>query len=184
VVDKELIQAVKAKNNKAFKHIYDAYVRYVYTIVSLYVGNESDYQDVIQEIFARVFLKIDAYDPEKGDFKHWIRKLSINQCIKYYHKNKRQVETQSIDSNVLRKLSADGDKQEISKEELRGFLKTMPSGYKEVFMLVVIDEYTHKEVGEMLNISPETSRSQLHRAKQWLKENLSKNTLNLMTTVI
>lgn len=64
--------------------------------------------------------------------------------------------------------------------ELLQFLKSMPSGYREIFMLVVIDEYSHKEVGEMLKISPETSRSQLHRAKKWLKEKLSPNTLKLM----
>jgi len=183
-VTENLIAGIKAKNNEAFRQMYEAYVRYVYSIVTRYVRNESDCQDLVQEIFAMVFLKIDTYNAEKGEFKFWLRKLSVNLCIKHYHKNKQRVETESMDSNPIKQVHADDNKPEISRVEILAFLKAMPSGYREVFMLVVIDDYSHKEVGEMLNISPETSRSQLHRAKEWLKEYVSNNSLNLLSSVI
>jgi RNA polymerase sigma factor (sigma-70 family) len=183
-VNENLITAVRANNTDAFKQMYESYIRYVYSIVTLYVSNESDYQDVVQEIFALVFLKIDTYRAEKGEFKHWLRKLSVNQCIKHYNKSKLQIETAPLDLNQLNQLPADDNLHSLSRVDLIVLLKAMPNGYREVFMLVVIDDYSHKEVGELLNISPETSRSQLHRAKQWLHENLSRNTLNLLSSGI
>lgn len=164
--------------------MYEAYIRYVYAIVVRYISNPSDYQDVVQEIFARLFLKIDSYDEAKGEFKYWLRRLTINQCIKHFHKTKTPFDILPIESKAFEQADQSSSTSALTKTELLDFLKAMPSGYKEIFMLVIIDEYTHKEVGEMLNISPETSRSQLHRAKKWLKENFSNDTLRLMSSGI
>lgn len=69
---------------------------------------------------------------------------------------------------------------EFSKKELAQHLSAMPEGYKQIFMLVVIDDYTHQEAARMLDISPQTSRSQLSRAKKWLRDNLSNNDLKIL----
>lgn len=180
--DNSLIKSVKKREPAAFKKMYEAYIRYVYAIVVRYISNPSDHQDVVQEIFARVFLKIDSYDEAKGEFKYWLRRLTINQCIKHFHKTNKPLDILPIESKAFEQADQSSGTSALTKTELLDFLKAMPSGYKEIFMLVVIDEYTHKEVGEMLNISPETSRSQLHRAKKWLKENLSNDTLKLMAS--
>jgi RNA polymerase sigma-70 factor (ECF subfamily) len=182
-VDEHLIEEIKAKNTEAFKRMYNAYIRYVYSIVIRYVRNSSDHQDLIQEIFALVFLKIESFNSNKGDFKIWLRKICINQCINYYHKNKQRIQIESLDTEPPTNIPDEDLQFELSRTELLAFLNAMPAGYREVFMLIVIDEYSHKEVGEILKISPETSRSQLHRAKQWLKENISQNTLKLLTHV-
>lgn len=182
MVDKALIHSVKGRKPAAFKEMYEACIRYVYAIVVRYISNPSDYQDVVQEIFARVFLKIDSYDEAKGEFKYWLRRLTINQCIKHYHKTKQNLDLVQIDSQVLEQVDFSRDSSSMTRADMLKVLTAMPSGYKEIFMLVIIDEFTHKEVGEMLGISPETSRSQLHRARAWLKENISKDTLQLMTT--
>jgi RNA polymerase sigma factor (sigma-70 family) len=174
-VHPDLLSAVKAKESRAFKELYEAYVRYVYTIVNSYQQDPETCRDSIQEIFALVFLNIDSYDESKGAFKLWLRAICVNHCIKTYKREKRQIETQSLSSIAQPHIASEA---ELSREELLHLLKPMPSGYKEVFMLVVVDGYSHKEVGELLNISPETSRSQFSRAKQWLHQNSSRNTLN------
>lgn len=89
-----------------------------------------------------------------------------------------------LDSAMKVQSNLDEGKSTLSKEEIMLYLESMPEGYKQIFMLVIIDEYSHKEVSELLNISPETSRSQLHRAKKWLRENLSNNNLTLLTSGI
>lgn len=162
--------------------MYESCIRYVYSIVARYVSNESDYQDVIQEIFARIFLSINSFDENKGEFKYWLRRLCINQCIKHYHKTGMAIKSVSIDKEARLQPSTGADANSLSSDDILTCLSGMPSGYKEVFMLVVIDEYTHKEVGEMLNISAETSRSQLHRAKKWIRDNLSRNNLNTLVS--
>lgn len=180
VVDQSLINAVKKRNQNAFKKMYECCIRYVYSIVKRYVSNESDHQDVIQEIFARIYLSIDTFDEGKGEFKYWLRRITINECIKYYYKQKSPVKIVPIDSEATTQLNLSEEKIWLSKDEIMQYLNRMPDGYKQIFMLVVIDEYSHQDVSEILNISPETSRSQLHRAKTWLRENLSSNNLKLL----
>lgn len=177
MIDQDLIISIKNGDRAAFKQLYTNSIRYVYSIVRRYVSNESDHQDVIQEIFARVFLRIGQYDIAKGDFKFWLRRLTINQCIEFYRKQKRTVKIVSIESAGEKTITPDRTSSSLTRKEIDDCLKRMPEGYRKVFMLVIIDDYSHQDVAKMLDISAETSRSQLHRAKKWLKENLSTNEL-------
>jgi RNA polymerase sigma factor (sigma-70 family) len=177
VVDSTLIHAVKQRDQRAFGLLYESCIRYVYSIVRRYVANDSDHQDVIQEIFARLFLSIDSFDENKGEFKFWLRRLTINQCIKHYHRHKDSAQVDSLETATNLPSDTREKAATLSEDDILLFLAGMPEGYKQVFMLVVIDEYSHLEVGNALNISPETSRSQLHRAKKWIRENRSKNDL-------
>ena len=174
MIDSSIIDQIINKDNGAFKMMYQKCIRYVYSLVKRYVKNESDHQDVIQEIFARVFLIIKSFDTEKGDFKFWLRRLAINQCLQLYRQGKSPKQfvpienANEIESGVVHALD------ELTKIDIQNNLSKMPEGYRQIFMLVVIDEYSHKEVGKLLNITAETSRSQLSRAKQWLQKKITK----------
>ena len=183
-MEQELIAALKAKDNRAFRQMYETYIRYVYSIVIRYHSESANYQDIIQEVFANVFLKIHTYQQEKGEFKAWLRAITVNQCLKYYHKSNRQVQTSSLESVSPSEQPREVPLEEVSREDLLSILSVMPHGYREVFMLIEIDGFSHKEAGKMLQISPETSRSQLHRAKLWLKENINRNTSNALYNVL
>lgn len=60
----------------------------------------------------------------------------------------------------------------LTREDVDGILQQMPEGYRVVFMLYVIDGYSHNEIGNQLGISPDTSRSQLSRSKRWMRKYL------------
>ncbi len=183
MVEKSIIHAVQKGEDAAFKGLYQASIRYVYSIVRRYVTNESEYADVIQEIYARVFLSIQSYDEDKGAFKHWLRRITVNQCLQHYRQGKSPRLYISLDVVQEKETDDDLHLNHMTREELELLLQKMPIGYRQVFMLVIIDEYSHKEVGALLDITPETSRSQLSRAKSWLrknwmKENKQKNVVN------
>lgn len=160
--------------------MYECCIRYVFTIVRRYVTNESDHEDVIQEIFARLYLSIDTFDESKGEFKFWLRRLTINLCIQHYRKRARSGIILPIDKVPEMQSDAREKMSLLSREELLLYLKNMPEGYKQIFMLVIIDEFSHQEAGQILGITTETSRSQLHRAKKWLQRNLSNKSLKLL----
>lgn len=172
MVSDQLIKQIRKRDNAAFKQAYEQSIRYVYTIVGRYVKNESDHADVIQEVYARVFLSIKSYDSKKGQFKYWLRRIVINQCFEHYRKGKPEISIVSlegvrpVDNSLEQRLS------QLSTKEIEQFISDMPDGYRQVFMLIVLDEYTHKEVGELMGISPAASRSQLSRAKNWLRKNV------------
>lgn len=180
VIDTSVIESVKQGEKGAFKLMYVSCIAYVYSIVKRYVGNESDYPDVIQEIFARVFLSIGTFDAKKGEFKIWLRRVVINQCMQHHRKGKSSATLVSINKVSEDHLQTDEPIHNLSKADIEEFLNQMPEGYRQIFMLIIIDEYSHKEVGELLGISPETSRSQLSRAKNWLRKNLSNHRLKTL----
>ena len=180
VVDTALIHSVKKRKQGAFKRMYNCCIPYVYSIVKRYVSNESDHPDVIQEIFARVFLSIKTFDQSKGDFKFWLRRLVINQCMQHYRQGKSPTRVVPINAMNEMEEGLDDRMTELTKAEIEQFLTLMPEGYRQVFMLVVLDEYSHKEVGDLLGISKETSRSQFSRAKNWIRKNLSNRKLKAL----
>ena len=164
------------KERDAFKDLYEKCIGYVYTITKRYITNESEIPDVIQEIFARVFLSIQTFDPSKGEFKPWLRKLVINQCFQHYRQGRSPRLHIALD-NAPEIEESDLGLNELTKEEIEKLLHEMPEGYRQVFILIIIDEYNHKEVGKLLGITTEASRSQLSRAKKWLrKKNLTNTT--------
>lgn len=173
MLDPSILVSVRRGDKASFKELYQSCIGYVYSIAKRYVSNESDHPDVIQEIFARVFLSIGTFDPAKGSFKTWLRRLAINQCLQHYRQGKSPRVHMSLE--VVSQLSYDTEEQlsRLTKEEIAAYLQKMPEGYRQIFMLVIIDDYSHKEVAEMLAISTETSRSQLSRAKKWLKARIS-----------
>lgn len=180
MVDPPIINSVKERDESAFQKLYEACIRYVFAIVRRYVTNESDHQDVIQEIFARLYLSIGTFDAAKGEFKFWLRRLTINQCIQHYRKRSRSGKILPIDTVAEIDSGAKEQMSSLSRAELLDYLGKMPEGYRQVFMLVIIDEFSHQETGQILGITPETSRSQLHRAKKWLQKNLSNKSLKLL----
>ncbi len=163
---------MKQRDHTAFKELYHEYIGYVFSIVKRYVFDEREYPDVIQEIFARVFLKIETYDAARGEFKFWLRRLAINQCLQAYRKQQPSEQFVSLDQISEGEAGEPERLTELTKEEVEAFLQQMPQGYRQIFMLIIIDEYSHKEVAELLGISLETSRSQLSRAKKWLRTHL------------
>ncbi|MCB0546015.1 MAG: RNA polymerase sigma factor [Phaeodactylibacter sp.] len=169
MISNSTLEAVKNKDKNSFKVLYQQCIPYVYTVVQRHLSNNSDVPDVIQEIFARVFLSIHTFDAKKGEFKSWLRRLAINQCYQYYRKeNFVQLHVELDNAHEV----ADDELLlgELTKEEIEELLDNMPDGYRRVFLLVIIDEYTHEEVGELLGISADSSRSQLSRAKKWLRK--------------
>ncbi len=172
MIEASVIAAVKKRKNEAFKVLYQRCIAYVYSIVRRYVGNESEHPDVIQEIFARVFLSIQTFDAKKGDFKFWLRRLVINQCLQHHRKSKATALLLPLDSVEEIDSGEDHYLHELDKVDIEKYLQKMPMGYRQIFLLVIIDDYTYKEAADLLGVSVETCRSQLSRAKVWLKKNV------------
>ncbi len=179
MIDSSIIAQVKKRDNKAFKVLYESCIGYVYSIVRRYITNESEHPDVIQEIFARLILSIATFDESKGPFKFWLRRLVINQCFQHYRQGKSPRLFVALE--VANELDNGEEHQlhKLSKAEIETYLKQMPEGYRQIFMLVIIDEYSHKEVGEQLGISATTSRSKLSRAKSWLQQRILKKSTKI-----
>lgn len=145
---------------------------YVYSIVKRYIFNVDFRKDMMQEIFAKVFLNIKSFDEDKGTINNWVRKIAVNECLQHIRKVRPLFVSEGIEDSM--ELKDDSPlPTDLKREDIEKILAKMPAGYKLVFMLSVIDGFAHDEIGKQLKISPQTSRSQLTRAKKWIQRYLN-----------
>ena len=181
LVNSDIIRRSKKKEHKAFRELYEACIPYVYTLVREHIYQEDFRKDIIQEIFAQVFLNIGKFDPEKGEFRPWLRRLAINQCLMFLRDRKADFDYETLE-NYQELIDAPDlfhSKDGLDPNKIKALVKEMPEGYGKVFQLVVLEGYTHEEVGEIMEISPKSSRSQLTRARKWLRNYMKENKLTV-----
>jgi RNA polymerase sigma factor (sigma-70 family) len=155
-------------NAKSKELIYRHFAPKMYGICLRFAGNEMEADDILQEGFIKVLTKIKDFRNE-GSFEGWIRRTIINTAINYYRKNLKYSKFQDIDDCETNIVSDETVFDKLSKEELIKLIHELPNGYRTVFNLNIIEGYTHKEIGQMLNISDNTSKSQLTRARSILQ---------------
>jgi RNA polymerase sigma-70 factor (ECF subfamily) len=156
--------------------MYEACLPYVFTIVKDYTNNQDNQKDLLQEIFAKLFLNIESFDPKRGEFKFWLRKIAVNQCLMFIRDKKPQLDFDDLDAvSKPNELHEDMDLSHLEPSSTEKILNLMPQGYRQVFSMVALEGYTHLEVSQELGISAETSRSQYMRARQWLQQHFFTN---------
>ena len=167
----EIIQGCKRKDAQCQRALVDRYSGLLFSICRRYGNDDFMAQESLQEGLIRIFKYIESFDPAKGSFVSWMKRIVTNESIKILKKNKREVvidlhanEITSYDLTAL---------DNLQEEELIRLIQKLPPGYREVFNMYVIDGYSHKEIGEILKISGSTSRSQLTRAKKLLQQKIS-----------
>ena len=172
--DEELrILCIKG-NNEAQSEIYKRFAPKFWGICLRYAKNRMSAEDIMQEGFIRIFKYMDKYSG-KGSFEGWMRRIMVNNAINYYKKNlSSKKETEFQDYMGGQAYDADAISS-MSYEEILSTLQTLPNGYRTVFNMYVIEGYSHKDIAKALNISENTSKSQLSRARSSLKEKLSKD---------
>lgn len=151
--------------------LYRHFAPKMYGICLRFAGNQMEADDILQEGFIKIFTKIKDFRNE-GSLEGWIRKTFINTAINYYRRNLKYARMNNLDDMEITD-SRDADIfSQISREELLEMIQELPLGYRTVFNLNAIEGYTHKEIGTMLNISDNTSKSQLTRARTVLQHKI------------
>ena len=149
--------------------LYKDFAPKMYGVCLRFAGNKMDADDILQEGFIKVFKNLKEFK-NKGSFEGWIRRIMVNTAINFHKRRKRIASTEDTNWIELSK-SVDADVFSIlSQAELLNMIQGLPNGYRTVFNLNVVEGYTHKEIAEMLNISDNTSKSQLVRARRILQK--------------
>ena len=135
-----------------------------------YGGNEANAQDILQNGLIRIFTSLDKFDEELGNFIVWSNKIMVNEALRFLQKEKRMRIMTSIEEEHL-ELEADIDIYgQLSVKELVALIQQLPDGYRTVFNMYTIEGYSHKEIAQELQVSVNTSKSQLSKAKKMLRK--------------
>jgi len=171
--DYKIIEACLNGSEKAFKTLYDEYKSYIYTICVRYGISDIEVKDLVQVIFMEIFKSLSKFDVNKAQFKTWLTRITINQIL--MHKRKKQIEYVDVDDEKFNLIESDFTipiEEKIDEKHLYEILRKMPEKYVTVFNLFIIEQYTHKEIAEKLNIAEGASRILLHRGRVWAMKNL------------
>jgi RNA polymerase sigma-70 factor (ECF subfamily) len=168
LITKECIEGCLKGDRSSQKELFDALLPYLNAICRRYLNNTSLRQDILQDSFLSIFQRIDQYNPERGAVHSWCSRIVINNCLKQNKKGKRFFEFLPTKHEMAVNPEVVGA---MSDEDLVNFLKRMPDKFYEVFMLYVVDGFSHDEIAVLLGINVELSRKRLARARAWLQSN-------------
>ena len=167
-----LIKDCIAQSRSAQKKLYDLYAPGAFGVIKRYMyNNDAIAQELLNDCFYKIFTKLEQYSFE-GAFEGWIRRIVVNTVTDHLRKNIKddqahkevQPEDVYINSDSLEK---------ISHKELLKTINTLPDVQRTIFNLFVFENYSHKEIAALLNLSENNCRWHLNDARRRLKEKLN-----------
>ena len=170
--EQEIIDGCK-KEKPAFQEaLYKLYAGRMMAICKRYAKTDFEAEDVFHDAFVKVFKHISTF--EGGSFEGWMKRIFVRTAINNFHKNKQHYQNLEWDECPDEGAVQPEAVNQLTNQDLMQLINQLPEGYRMVFNLHAIEGYTHPEIGEILNISEGTSRSQLFKAKAMLKQMLAK----------
>jgi RNA polymerase sigma factor (sigma-70 family) len=174
VTEESLIEGCISGKREFQELLYKQYSGKMLSVCNRYVRSREEAEDIAQEGFVKVFKNIANFQ-RIGPLENWIRRIMINTALGYLRAQKRELDFADID-NVKYHPKSDYDTvSDINTKDLLALIQSLPTGYRAVFNLFVMEGYSHQEIAELLNISDGTSKSQLAKARNWLKKNINNN---------
>ncbi|HYG38725.1 MAG TPA: sigma-70 family RNA polymerase sigma factor [Cytophagales bacterium] len=173
ITEKELIDLCKQRKRSGQQEVYSRYSGKMFGVCLRYLKNQFDAEEVLVISFMKVFEKIDQFE-SNGSFEGWIRKITVNEALMYLRKTRKLYLEVEVEQAKDFSFHA-GNEINLEAEDLMKLIEKLPTGYNTVFNLYAIEGYTHKEIGEMLGISENTSKSQLSRARTLLQKHLAES---------
>lgn len=174
--EKELVDQCLKGNPKSQEALYRHYAPRMYGVCMRYARNTLEADDILQEGFIKVFNFLKDYR-HQGSLEGWIRRIVVNTAINYYRSKIHEWDEVNIEKAGPSPKLETAEVDNISRDELLELIQKLPEGYRLVFNLYVIEGYTHQEIGKLLDISENTSKSQLSRARAVLQEKITQRKL-------
>jgi RNA polymerase sigma-70 factor (ECF subfamily) len=169
--DADRVDAARAAagDTAAFERLYRRHSGRIHSMARRMAG-EADADDLAQEVFVRAWRKLGLF---RGDsaFGTWLHRLAVNVIL---------ARRQTIGTYRARFAGQDAVESQVATRRVSHELKIdfeeavqkLPPGARDVFVLHDVEGYTHEEIGEMLEVTAGTSKSQLHRARMALRQHL------------
>lgn len=179
VTENQIIEGCKKGKHNSFGMLYNKYASLMLGVCYRYSKTKDEAEDVLQEGFIKVFQKINTYKGQ-GSFEGWLRRIMVNTAINNFKANSKHYYHEDIDTDSNIKLKSDEQlpfeiDDKVNKDYVIKTIQKLPTGYNMVFNLYVIEGLTHQEIADELNISVNTSKSQLSKARRWLRNALLEN---------
>lgn len=176
-----LIEACKKGERKAQQRVYELFAAKMLNVCLRYVKDRDEAQDLMHDGFIKVFLNMGKFRAEAA-LETWITRIMINNALSYLKKEIKKGIHLSIEKAPAKNQEDEeppfGHDPELTAQLALELLGELPVGYRTVFSLYVLDQYSHQEIADQLQISVGTSKSQLAKARKMLAQKITERTGN------
>lgn len=175
VDEQQLVQQCKTHSRVAQKAVYDRYAPLFYTICSRYSKDKHDAEQLLQDVFLKIFQNIHLYEA-KGSFEGWMKKILVNTCLDFIKSKQFKNEQLTIYPEELRdnydRVSFNEAMHKINMEPILAYIQKLSPTTRLVFNLFVFEGYSHKEIGKLTGMSEGTSQWHVNSARTFLKNKI------------
>lgn len=169
MLEKKLIENCCKQDQQAQRALFDTYYKSVFRLVRRYMNDFHESEDVTIIVFNKVFAKIDNFEYRgEGSLRKWLNTIAINESIRAIKK----VRNLHFQAEPIEEIPVIESEAHIDVDKVNLIIQKMPRGYRTVFNLYAIDGFSHSEIAEVLNISRNTSKSQLLKARKFIVNEL------------
>jgi RNA polymerase sigma-70 factor (ECF subfamily) len=172
--DLELIRRCSEEEPRAQELLYRRYFSFAMSVCIRYTRDQFEAMEIVNDSYMKVLGNIGDYDGSKP-FRSWYGRILVNSAIDNYRRSEKHTSHLQISDLEATEEQEPTVNAELSANEILSLFNRLPDNYRLTFNLYEIEGYSHEEIGQMLDISTSTSRSNLSRAKKMLRDLYKKN---------
>ena len=145
--DATLVSAIRARDEQAMAQLYDRYSPLVYSIALRVVGETGAAEDILQEIFMRLWRNPASFDSSRGSLPAWLAVITRNRAIDFLRKRHSKTDLEDVKASVEPDLASDVERSRVL-EKIRGALRSMSQPQRSALELAFFEGFTHTEIAE------------------------------------
>ncbi len=174
IPEEQLVQLLKNKDREAFATLYDNYCNALYGVVFRIVNDEPLAQDILQEVFVKIWKNMEFYDATKGRLFTWLINITRNTAIDKYRSQefRQQAKNQKLDDSVNQVNMVSSVNTKVDHIGLKEQISQLKPEYIQMVDLLYFQGYTHEEVAKEFNIPLGTVKTRIRAAIMQLREKL------------
>jgi RNA polymerase sigma-70 factor (ECF subfamily) len=175
---KNLVRRSREGDSQSMGLLYEQFKGRMFSLAYRYTYNAASAEDLLQEIFIRVFTHLETLDKDEA-FAGWMYRIAVNTCLSYLRSNKKVLQ-QSVPLSSIEYTVGENTQnvpEKMLEKPLEEAIQSLSTKLKSVFLLHDVQGFKHKEIAQMLKCTVGTSKSQLFKARMKIRQKLEKKQL-------
>lgn len=172
--DLDLIRRCSEGEPRAQELLYKRYFSFAMSVCIRYTRDQYEAMEIVNDSYMKVLGSLEEFDTSRS-FRSWYGKILVNSAIDNYRRNAKHASYLELNSLEATEEQEPQVSAELSASEIISLFNQLPDNYRITFNLFEIEGYSHEEIGQMLDISTSSSRSNLARAKKILRKLYNRN---------
>lgn len=157
----KVIYKCTKNDRKAQTEFYDHFAHLVGNVALRYCSDTHEAKDVMQQAFVKIFKSIKEEYESLEHLSNWVKRITINTALNH---NRSKAEVIELKDEIIQNTASDLPSASIERTDLLSAMSQLRAEYQQIINLVIVDEYSHKEIADILNIKESNSRARYSRA--------------------